>query len=169
MLQQANLYTSTEEFKFTLAQWRFKNETLVFTNGCFDILHPGHVQYLADARKLGSKLIVGLNTDASVKRQNKGAERPLQSQEARAQILLALRSVSAVILFDDDTPIELIKTLKPNILVKGADYAVNANEGDKDYIVGKKEVLAAGGQVQTISFLEGFSTSAIVNKIKQHG
>jgi len=169
MQQLANLFTNTEEFSKTLGLWRFKNETLVFTNGCFDLLHPGHVQYLTDARALGSKLIVGLNTDASVKRQNKGPERPLQSQEARAHILLGLRSVSAVILFDDDTPLDLIKSIAPNILVKGADYSVEATPTDKDYIVGKDEVIAQGGMVKTIPFLEGYSTSAIVNKIKLHG
>lgn len=148
--------------------WRFKEEKLVFTNGCFDILHRGHIDYLAKASDLGTKLIIGVNTDASVKRLEKSPSRPLQDERTRLMILASLSFVSAVILFDEDTPIDLIDFIKPNILVKGADY--DANEKDpknKKYIVGSDIVKANKGEVRTIEFLEGFSTTAIENKIKK--
>jgi rfaE bifunctional protein nucleotidyltransferase chain/domain len=159
-------FSSAQDFLEHYSSWKTNNETLVFTNGCFDILHPGHAQYLYDARQLGTKLIVGLNSDASVKRQNKGEERPLQNHEARAKLLCSFFFVDAVILFNDDTPLALIDGVKPDVLVKGADYSVSANKGDKLHIVGKEEVLSWNGKVETISFLEGYSTSSIVNKIK---
>ncbi|MGB3946727.1 MAG: adenylyltransferase/cytidyltransferase family protein [Bacteroidia bacterium] len=150
-----------------VATWRFKDQKVVFTNGCFDILHLGHIDYLAKASNLGGKLIVALNSDNSVKLQNKGVNRPLQDQQSRAMILASLHFVDAVILFDDATPLSLIEFLKPDILVKGADY--DANETDKSskkYIVGSNIVKANGGEVKTIEFLEGYSTTAIENKIK---
>ncbi|MEG1909356.1 MAG: D-glycero-beta-D-manno-heptose 1-phosphate adenylyltransferase, partial [Bacteroidales bacterium] len=127
-----------------LAYWRFRNEKIVFTNGCFDLLHPGHIEYLAKASDLGDVLIIGLNTDASVKRL-KGEGRPIQNQEARALVLAALGNVNGVVFFDEDTPLELIKQIQPDVLVKGGDYEV------KD-IVGYEEVKAKGGQVLTIPF-----------------
>ena len=134
-------------------------KSVVFTNGCFDILHRGHVDYLSKARALGDILIVGVNTDASVKRL-KGANRPIVQEDDRAAVLAALAVVDYVCLFDEDTPYELIRALVPDILVKGADWSV----GD---IVGKDVVEAAGGAVHTIEFLPNRSTTNIIQKIVQ--
>jgi rfaE bifunctional protein nucleotidyltransferase chain/domain len=131
--------------------------TLCFTNGCFDLIHPGHVQYLEDARALGDSLVVGLNSDASVRRL-KGPSRPLQDEEARARILLGLRSVDAVIRFGEDTPFDLISALQPDILIKGGDYT-------PETVVGRDVVEARGGRLVLIPFLPGHSTTAIVNRI----
>jgi D-beta-D-heptose 7-phosphate kinase/D-beta-D-heptose 1-phosphate adenosyltransferase len=132
-------------------------KTLCFTNGCFDLLHPGHVQYLADARALGDFLVVGLNSDASVARL-KGPGRPLQDEAARAAVLLGLRSVDAVVRFDEDTPLELIRVLQPEVLVKGGDYT-------PDTVVGRDLVEARGGRLVLIPFLPGHSTSRIEQRI----
>jgi D-beta-D-heptose 7-phosphate kinase/D-beta-D-heptose 1-phosphate adenosyltransferase len=132
-----------------------RDRTVVFTNGCFDILHPGHVESLAQAKALGDVLVVGLNSDASVRRL-KGAGRPLMSEADRAVMLAALRSVDAVTLFDDDTPLELISTLLPDVLVKGGDY-------DLDGIVGREVVEEAGGEVRVLQFVEGYSTTRILD------
>ncbi|MBL0312922.1 MAG: D-glycero-beta-D-manno-heptose 1-phosphate adenylyltransferase [Holophagaceae bacterium] len=131
---------------------------LCFTNGCFDLLHPGHVKYLEDARALGDFLVVGLNSDASVARL-KGEGRPLQDEPARAAVLLGLRSVDAVIRFDEDTPLELIKALQPDILVKGGDYT-------PDTVVGREAVEARGGRVVIIPLIPGHSTSRIEERIR---
>ena len=131
---------------------------VVFTNGVFDILHPGHIRYLRQARDLGDALIVGLNGDASVRR-NKGPDRPINSQDERAEILAALEPVDGVVIFDEDTPDEIIKAIQPDVLVKGADWA-------EDAIVGRDTVEARGGRVVRIPVEQGFSTSAIVEKIK---
>ena len=131
---------------------------VVFTNGVFDILHPGHIRYLRQARRLGDVLVVGLNGDASVRR-NKGPERPINSQDERAEILAALEPVDAVVIFDEDTPDQIIKAVRPDVLVKGADWA-------EDAIVGRDTVEAHGGRVVRVPVEEGFSTSAIVGKIK---
>ena len=158
---------TTETLLVSLKISRFKEQKIVFTNGCFDILHLGHIDYLAKAADLGDELIVGINTNASVKRLGKSDSRPLQDEQSRAMIIAALHFVSAVILFDEDTPLELIKLVQPNVLVKGADY--DANETDpknKKYIVGADIVKANGGEVKTIEFLEGFSTTLIEKKIK---
>lgn len=152
------------EIKTTLQQIKFaqdKGEKIVFTNGCFDILHAGHVRYLAEAKALGHRLVVGLNTDSSVARL-KGATRPINSQQDRAAVLASLASVDWVIPFGDhpsekDTPLELIHAVSPNILVKGGDYKVES-------IVGANEVLAAGGQVRVLNFVPGRSTSAIIER-----
>ncbi len=143
-----------------LNKWRFKEEKLVFTNGCFDLLHRGHIDYLSKARDLGTKLIVGLNSDNSVKRLNKGDNRPLQDEESRALILASLHFVDIVVVFDEETPYELIQLVKPDVLVKGADYEI-------EEIVGHDIVLENGGEVKTIAFLEGYSTSSIVKKARQ--
>jgi len=127
---------------------------VVFTNGCFDILHVGHITYLAKARQLGEMLVVGLNNDSSVRRL-KGPSRPINSEMARAQLLASLFFVDAVILFEEETPLQLINIIKPDILVKGADYTV-------DNIVGAQEVLAYGGQVCTIELVDGYSTTNII-------
>ncbi len=132
---------------------------VVFTNGCFDILHQGHLDYLCKARDLGDFLVVGLNTDASVKRLNKSPERPINTEKSRAQILASLLFVDAVVLFDEDTPYELIKIVQPDVLVKGADYK-------PDEIVGADVVKARGGEVVTIELTQGFSTTALIQKIK---
>ncbi len=137
--------------------WKANKEQVVFTNGCFDIVHLGHVDYLERAAVLGQRLIVGLNTDASVKRL-KGDERPINNEYARARILSALTFVDAVILFSDDTPLELIRQILPDVLVKGADYK-------PEDIVGGKEVIEAGGRVETLNFVDGYSTTNIIKKI----
>lgn len=150
-----------------LIVWRFKGDKIVFTNGCFDIIHRGHIDYLAKASDLGGQLIVGINSDASVKRLGKSSARPLQDEQTRAQILASLHFVSGVIIFDEDTPFELIKFVNPEVLVKGADYDANeTNKDSKKYIVGSDIVKANKGEVKTIEFLEGFSTTLIEQKIK---
>ncbi len=131
---------------------------LCFTNGCFDLLHPGHVKYLEDARALGDFLVVGLNSDASVARL-KGPGRPLQDEAARAAVLLGLRSVDAVVRFDEDTPLELIRALRPDVLVKGGDYT-------PETVVGRADVEARGGRLVLIPFLPGHSTSRIEQRIR---
>lgn len=131
--------------------------TVVFTNGCFDILHPGHVDYLERARALGDCLIVGLNSDASVRRL-KGVTRPINPQESRAWVLAALRCVDGVIIFDEDTPLELIQVVEPNILVKGGDWPV-------ERIVGREVVESRGGRVLSLPLLPGYSTTGLVEHI----
>jgi D-glycero-beta-D-manno-heptose 1-phosphate adenylyltransferase len=137
---------------------RSQGKKIVFTNGCFDILHVGHVRYLAEARACGDVLIVGLNSDASVK-QLKGPSRPLQKEEERAEILLALKSVNYTIIFDQPTPLELIQAIEPDVLVKGGDWPIES-------IVGANVVLARGGEVKSLSFVEGRSTTAVVEKMQ---
>lgn len=134
-----------------------RRKKIVFTNGCFDILHVGHVRYLREAAALGDYLVVGLNSDASVKRL-KGPTRPVQAESDRAEILAALEFVSFVSLFEDDTPIKLIEAFKPDVLVKGGDWSL-------DKIVGAKEVLSWGGQVRALKFHPGHSTSQILATI----
>ncbi|MDD2411605.1 MAG: D-glycero-beta-D-manno-heptose 1-phosphate adenylyltransferase [Bacteroidales bacterium] len=141
-----------------LAYWQFKGKKIVFTNGCFDVLHLGHVEYLSKAAELGDILIIGLNSDASVKRL-KGANRPINPEHARAFILASLRFVDAVIFFDEDTPYNLIKLIQPDILVKGNDYK-------PEDIVGYDIVSAKGGEVKTVELVEGFSSSLIIEKMK---
>jgi rfaE bifunctional protein nucleotidyltransferase chain/domain len=136
------------------------NKKVVFTNGCFDILHRGHIEYLSKAKDLGDVLVIGLNTDDSVSRL-KGPHRPLQDEVSRAHIMAALEFVDYVVYFNEDTPYELIKKVQPDVLVKGADYKI-------EDIVGYDIVMAKGGTVETIDFLPGYSTSAIEAKIKNH-
>lgn len=133
------------------------NKKVVFTNGCFDLLHVGHVRYLQDAKALGDFLIVGLNSDSSVKKL-KGEERPVQTQDDRAEVLAALGCVDFVVIFDEDTPLKLIETVQPDILVKGGDWAV-------DKIVGSQFVLSKGGVVKSLPFHQGRSTSSIIQKV----
>jgi len=132
---------------------------LVFTNGCFDVLHRGHVTYLAQARALGASLVLGVNSDASVKRQGKGDDRPVNAEADRLAVLAALDAVDLVVLFDEDTPLDLILTCRPDVLVKGGDWAPEA-------IVGAKEVIAWGGSVHSIPFLHQRSTTALLKKIR---
>lgn len=140
-----------------ISKWRNDQKIIVFTNGCFDIIHRGHVEYLQEAKLLGDILIVGLNSDASVKR-IKGKPRPYQDEQDRAAILNAMKMIDMVVIFDEDTPLELICELKPNVLVKGGDY-------DSQSIVGTKEVEGWGGSVKIIPFIKGYGTSKLVEKI----
>src|SRR5512143_4077911 len=132
---------------------------LVFTNGCFDVLHRGHVTYLAQARALGFSLVVGVNSDASVKRQGRGDDRPISAEQDRMAVLAALESVSLVVKFDEDTPLNLILACKPDVLVKGGDWK-------PEHIVGSKEVKIWGGSVHSIPFLHERSTTALLKKIR---
>jgi rfaE bifunctional protein nucleotidyltransferase chain/domain len=150
--------TTADKLKHELAKLSFLGKKVVFTNGVFDILHSGHVDYLSKARDLGDYLVLGLNTDSSVKRLNKGPERPINNEQARATVLGALECVDAIILFDEDTPYELIKAVQPDILVKGADYK-------PEQIAGYDIVKAKGGEVITIDLSQGFSTTSIIRKI----
>lgn len=132
---------------------------LVFTNGCFDILHRGHVCYLEEAAQLGNSLLVAVNTDDSVRRQNKGTDRPINSLDDRLALLAALQSVDLVIPFDSDTPLELIQTIKPDVLVKGGDWPI-------EQIVGAQEILQNGGEVHSIRFRYQRSTTDLINRIR---
>ena len=141
-----------------LAHWRLQSNRLVFTNGCFDILHYGHIHYLAEAKALGDKLIVGINSAASVKRL-KGEHRPINDKMTRQYLLAALQFVDVVIAFEEDTPYDLIQLVQPDVLVKGGDWR-------PDQIVGSDIVLQKGGSVQSLAFVEGYSTTNIETKIK---
>lgn len=154
---QHKIFASFLDFSLLLNSWKKNGEKIVFTNGCFDIMHLGHVDYLSKAADLGTKLVVGLNSDASTRRL-KGITRPIIQEASRAGVLASFFFVDAVILFDEDTPQDIIRNITPDVLVKGADYTI-------DQIVGAKEVLENGGEVKTISFLEGYSTSSIEKKI----
>lgn len=144
-----------------------ENKKVVFTNGCFDILHKGHVEYLAQAADLGDILVVGINSDASVKGQGKGEDRPINKIEARATLLAALSFVDMVIEFDAETPLELIQSIQPDVLVKGGDYdPQEADPTNKKHIVGREIVLAKNGQVVTIDLVKGYSTTSLINKMK---
>jgi rfaE bifunctional protein nucleotidyltransferase chain/domain len=148
-----------EEGAALATKLREQGRRIVFTNGVFDILHPGHVRYLQHARSLGDALILGLNADASVRR-NKGPERPINPQAERAEILEALACVDAVVLFEEDTPDRVIKAIQPDILVKGADWGEHA-------IVGRETVEARGGKVVRVPIEEGYSTTEIVRRIRE--
>jgi len=147
-----------EEAQKQVQEWQSEGKKIVFTNGCFDIVHLGHIDYLEKARTLGDKLVLGLNTDASVSRL-KGPSRPIVNEYARARMMSAFEFVDTVILFDEPTPKELIETLCPNILVKGDDYSV-------ENIVGADFVIAKGGEVKTVALVQGYSTTSIIKKIK---
>ena len=157
----------TEHKIVTLAQgieirklWKANGDKVVFTNGCFDILHLGHVDYLEKSSEFGTQMIVAVNSDASVRTLEKGVERPVNSEYARARLIAALGFVSMVIIFGESTPLELIQSLSPDVLVKGDDYTVET-------IVGAKEVIAAGGAVKTIALVPDYSTTKIIQKLKQ--
>ncbi|MBK6345285.1 MAG: D-glycero-beta-D-manno-heptose 1-phosphate adenylyltransferase [Bacteroidales bacterium] len=148
-----------QELEHLLAYWHFRDLKIVFTNGCFDIIHRGHVDYLAKAADLGNVLIIGLNTDASTRRL-KGPDRPINDEYARAMVLASMSFVTAIVLFDEDTPYELIRKIQPDILVKGADYR-------PEDIVGYDIVMGKGGKVETLEYLPGYSTSLIEKKIRK--
>ncbi len=143
----------------TILTWQAQGQQVVFTNGCFDLLHKGHIHYLCEAASLGQKLVLGVNSDASVQIL-KGPSRPINSEESRAAMLACLFFVDLVVVFNEETPEILIHTISPNILVKGGDYAINN-------IVGAEHVLANGGKVLALSFIDGFSSTDIINKIKK--
>jgi D-beta-D-heptose 7-phosphate kinase/D-beta-D-heptose 1-phosphate adenosyltransferase len=146
-----------ERLALRVAEWRASGETIVFTNGCFDLLHVGHVTLLEDCHRFGSKLVLGLNSDASVGRL-KGPTRPVVRENERARVMAALAAVDAVVLFEEDTPLELIRAVKPDVLVKGGDYSVET-------VIGHEDVIAAGGRVEIVPTVEGFSTTNIVRKL----
>jgi len=148
-----------EQLKPILNVLKFKGKKVVFSNGCFDILHRGHIEYLAKAASLGDNMVIGLNTDDSVRRL-KGENRPVQDEVSRAQVMAALHFVDHVVLFDEDTPFELINFLKPDILVKGSDYK-------EDEIVGADIVKKNGGKVHTIDLVAGYSTTSIIERSKK--
>jgi len=150
---------SKETISFLMNQAHFFGKKVVFTNGVFDLMHLGHVDYLSKAKDCGAILVVGMNSDASVKMLNKGDARPLQDQTSRSMVLASLHFVDYVVIFDEETPYKLIKALQPDVLVKGADYKV-------EQIAGHDIVLAKGGEVKLIEIVEGYSTTAIEKKIR---
>lgn len=151
-----NKILNAKDLQKQLGQWRRQGLKIVFTNGCFDLLHRGHVEYLSKAADLGDVLVVGLNTDASVRRL-KGEGRPVNNEEARALVLASLGVVDAVVLFDEDTPYELIQAVRPEVLVKGADYK-------PEEIVGYDIVTSYGGLVTTVPLVEGYSTTCLLSR-----
>lgn len=159
MISSKDKIFTIEALKNQVEEWKKEGLKLVFTNGCFDIVHIGHVDYLEKAKKAGDKLIIGLNSDASVSR-NKGKSRPVISQESRSRVLASMMFVDAVVLFDEDTPYDLISALKPDVLVKGNDWNISN-------IVGADIVIDNGGKVTTIELVPGFSTTSIVEKIQK--
>lgn len=153
---ESKIYTLTD-LRRRVAGWRLCSESMVFTNGCFDLIHPGHLHYLHAAGELGRRLVVGLNSDESVRRL-KGPGRPIMDERARALLLASLFYVEAVVLFEEDTPLELIEALRPDVLVKGGDYT-------EDQVVGAPQVRNWGGTVELIPFVEGYSSSRIIARI----
>ena len=154
-----NKLINSNQLDHLISNWKQNGERIVFTNGCFDIIHQGHIDYLSKAADKGSKLIIGVNTDRSVSR-IKGPNRPIQDEYSRMMILAAMEFIDALILFDEETPINLINRIIPHILVRGGDYKA-------EEIVGYDTVISNGGRVETIDFLPGFSTSSIETKIKE--
>jgi D-beta-D-heptose 7-phosphate kinase/D-beta-D-heptose 1-phosphate adenosyltransferase len=155
---EEKIMASAGELDAQLLEWRKQDLRVGFTNGCFDILHPGHVKLLTAARGTCDRLIVGLNSDASVKRL-KGEDRPVQNERARAEVLAALEAVDLVVLFEEDTPLNLITQIKPGVLVKGADYT-------REQVVGHEIVEAHGGEVRLVEILQGFSTTSLVERAR---
>lgn len=156
---QSKIFETQEAFRSLLARWKQGGETVVFTNGCFDLVHRGHIDSLAKAAEFGNRLVVGLNSDTSVKFL-KGKNRPLIDQHSRATLLASLMMVDAVVIFDEETPYQLIKSIKPDVLVKGSEY-------QEEEIAGYDIVLGSGGRVERLELTEGFSTSKLIEKIKK--
>lgn len=157
---------SLPSFLEVLADWRANQQKVVFTNGCFDLIHIGHVDYLEKAKALGNKLIVGVNSDDSVSR-FKGPSRPIVNEESRYRVLAAMEFIDAIVPFNEDTPLCLIEQVSPDVLVKGNDYlSEETNPNAPRYIVGSDIVREKGGRVDTIELTEGFSTSALIERIK---
>lgn len=150
---------SPDKISNAIARWRLKSDTIVFSNGCFDVLHVGHLHTLQEAKRLGDKLVVGINSDASVKRL-KGQDRPINGEQNRAELLSALSIVDAVVIFEEDSPIEVIRIIQPDVLVKGGDWPL-------DKIVGKDIIEARGGKVISVPFKVNDSSTEIINKIRK--
>lgn len=166
-MQSKSKIQSLDAFSSTLEKWRKEGETIVFTNGCFDLVHIGHVDYLEKSKALGTKLVVGVNTDDSVSR-FKGPSRPIANEVSRYRVLAAMEFIDAVIPFNEDTPFHVISAIVPNVLVKGNDYLAEERDPKSPlYIVGSDIVRNAGGKVTTVELIEGFSTSLLIEKIKQ--
>lgn len=156
------------EAQLLINSWKFKGDKVVFTNGCFDILHQGHVVYLAKAAEMGNKMIVALNSDQSVRNQNKSPERPINPEDSRAIVLAGLGFIDLIVIFDAETPQEIIEFLNPDVLVKGADYDANETDpSNKKYIVGSDFVRKNNGTVKVVELEEGFSTTSIIEKMKK--
>lgn len=159
-----------DEAKKRIKLWQSAGDSIVFTNGCFDILHLGHVIYLEAASSMGERLVVAINSDASVKRLEKGEDRPINSEISRALLLSALAFVDLVVVFEQDTPFEVIQLLQPNVLVKGADYDPEEQDPtSKRYIVGSDIMRKKGGAVRVVDLVKGFSTTNIANKLNNQG
>ena len=156
MLNKSERVLNQNTLEQVVQDYKKQNKKIVFTNGCFDLLHIGHVTYLEEAKKLGDVLVVGINTDASVKKL-KGPNRPIQNENDRCSILAALKAVDHTVLFSEETPINLIKTVKPDVLVKGGDWKI-------EQIVGSDFVMSYGGQVKSLNFVDGKSTTSIIEK-----
>jgi len=154
---QSNIFDNWDDARSIINDWKRNGETIVFTNGCFDLLHAGHIHYLREASSLGQKLIIGLNSDRSVK-ELKGNSRPINKQYDRAFILIALEMIDLVLIFDQDNPLKLIKFIMPDILVKGGDWQI-------DDIIGAKEVVENKGTVKSLKYIDGYSTSALIDKL----
>jgi rfaE bifunctional protein nucleotidyltransferase chain/domain len=154
-----NKIVKTADLPARLEQWRSAGKKIVFTNGCFDLLHAGHISYLTDAASLGDVLIVGLNSDASVQRL-KGPDRPVNDDRTRSTVLAGMFFIDAITFFDEDTPLKLIKIVRPDVLVKGGDYQI-------EQIVGAAETIECGGRVQVLTFIPGYSSTAIIDKIRR--
>ncbi len=159
IIQQKIFRSDDSQLKLLLATVSFQGKKVVFTNGVFDLLHLGHIDYLSKAKDLGNYLVVGVNSDKSARKLKKGTNRPIKDEISRSTIMASLRFVDMVIIFDEDTPYEIIKMVQPDVLVKGSDY-------QPEEIVGYDIVLVKGGEVVTIEFLPGYSTTAIEKKIK---
>jgi rfaE bifunctional protein nucleotidyltransferase chain/domain len=161
-----NKIIEKEKAAMLMKVWGLKGDKIVFTNGCFDLLHRGHITYLSQAAQEGNRLIVGINSDASVKSLEKGKERPVTKELDRAFVLAGLGFIDAIIIFNENTPKELIEFLQPDVLVKGGDYdADEKNSSSKKYIVGREIVINKGGKVITIPTVEGYSTTGILGRI----
>ena len=157
---ESKIFNTKEDILPALNRWRFKQKKIVFTNGCFDLLHPGHIDYLSKAADMGDVLIIGLNTDRSVA-EIKGPRRPVNNQFSRALVLAGISFVNAIVLFDESTPYNLIKFIQPDVLVKGADYK-------PEEIAGNDIVTSKGGEIKTVELLPGYSTSAIEQRIVEN-
>lgn len=159
MAFEHKIFRKEDNFMLPVEKWKQQNCKLVFTNGCFDILHPGHLHYLFQASNLGNKLIVGLNSDESVKKQNKGSNRPINSFNFRSEMLSWYSFIDLIVEFDEETPIGLIEKITPHVLTKGGDY-------EMEKVVGYDHVVKNNGKVVILPFLQGYSSSAIIEKIK---
>jgi len=157
-VSQAPIFKSLEESIGVISQWNSEKQKIAFTNGCFDLLHKGHVDYLTKSASHGDKLIVGLNSDISIKK-IKGKHRPIQSEISRAAILSSIKGIDMVVLFDEETPLKVIKAIRPDIIIKGGDYTV-------EEMIGREFVMEYGGKCEIIPFTKGYSTSDIIIKIK---